>query len=107
MCNLTNGRIAVMWQNRAEEIHEATGKDCDETTKVIIDEMKADGLVIMKDFVTVYGTIGNQQHMCLELFGSNCKAKNGKPVFKFNGYRIDGTAYSAKLDNMWKGAYNE
>jgi len=107
MCDLKHGRIAAKWQNRAEAYTKEHGTDCDATHIPILKEMQAEGLVLGKDVVVVRGSIGDEKHMCLEMYGSNCKPKNGKPVFEFNGYRIDGTAYSAKFDSMWKGAYNE
>ena len=107
MCNFQKARVAYKWQKRAEQIHQETGQDCDQVARQIVREMKADGLVINQDFVAVYGRIDGTRHMCLEMWGKNCKPKNGKPVFKFNGYRIDGTAPGHKMEGIWKGEYGQ
>ena len=102
-----NWLTACEWQDRAEEIHKETGNDCDEVSRWLIKEMQANGLVLGRDFVTVYGRVDGTRHMCVELFGKNSPDKKGRPVFKFNGYRIDGTAPGTRMKGIWKGEYGK
>jgi len=101
---------AGRWQRRVNQLLREKFGDCDEVGMKVIKEMKAKGLVIGKDFVVVRGTCmidGKAQgHFCIELWGKNCPDKDGKPVFKINGFRV-GTAVRLPMTNMWKGLYRE
>ena len=104
---LSNYFTACEWQDRAEEIHKDLGTDCDETSIKVIREMEAQGLQLGVEVVVVYGRIHGEKHMCLEMYGKNSPDKKGRPVYKLNGYRIDGTAYGNRMTHIWKAPYGQ
>ena len=80
---------AGRWQKRAKHLYRGGYGDCDKISMKIVEEMKAQGLVVGKDFVAVHGRIDGVRHMYIELWGK---------------YRIDGTS-SSYVSNIWKGEY--
>ena len=86
---------AQKWQriaNQMLELGEFMPKrwDCDTRTILLVDSMKERGLICGKDFVVVWGNIGEERHMRLEMY---------------KRYEIDPASPGMRMTNVWKGEY--
>ena len=106
MCDFKKARIANKWQRRVNELVKADYGDCDQIGVKVLKEMQAQGLVLGKDMVVVRGTCEGKNHFAIGMYGKNSPDKDGRPVFKINGYRI-GTARGYTMKNVWKGEYGK